>query len=676
MSGNYGLVVGSDYYRPTVDLSVIIVNYNVKEFLSNLLVSIEKASQGITVEVIVVDNASDDGSIELLKEKHPGVILISSDKNLGFSKANNLGLKRAKGRYLLLLNPDTLVEEDTFRKMIHFLDNNTSVGMAGCKILNPDGTLQLACRRGFPGPWTSFCKVTGLSTLFPKSRLFARYNLTYLDENQTYEVDAISGSFMMIRRECYEKTGGLDEQFFMYGEDLDLCYRVQKAGYKVYYYHDTRIIHYKGESTKRSNIDETRIFYDAMRLFVRKHFSGSFLVETVLRFAISLRETAAFLGRWKLVVVPIIIDAIVFNLSIYSASHIYTSFREWKGFPEFALGIVYSIPLILYLVTLLSTQVYRRDRISIFRYLPGWLLSFFIVSATTYFFKDFAYSRGVIIFTFLLAGVSSVIWRLMAKLIFRIGTDMQFATRRRTLVFGTSPISITIAQKLNKRQSAYHTVIGLLSSSRKEIGNKIEGFEVLGSIENAEKIVRAKKVNEIIFASEGLSYSQMMAVVAACTKDEVEFKVAGSNLEFLVGKTEVSLLDDIPLIGLTYNINSPLHKLIKRVFDFLLGVFLYISYHLLFRWFPVIGGNREINEMIKKIPSVICGSLSLVGPKSHTNKSGVFLGKPGITGLWYTEGENEENFEKLDIFYARNQNIWLDLEIIGKTLNLLINTRS
>ena len=283
-----------------MDLSIIIVNYNVKEFLQNLLHSIDKALQNLSSEIIVVDNASDDGSIEWIKSKFPSVKLIENKTNLGFGKANNQALKIAEGKYLLLINPDAIVSEDTFTKMIHFLEGQKDAGLAGCKILNPDGSLQLACRRSFPGPWTSFCKVTGLSNFFPNSKMFARYNLTYLNENQTYEVDAISGSFMMLKRVVYEKLGGFDEQFFMYGEDLDLCYRVQKAGYKVFYVHTTQVIHYKGESTKRSSMDETKIFYNAMHLFVKKHFSSSFLVEIILRSAIGFRKLFAFIGSGSL----------------------------------------------------------------------------------------------------------------------------------------------------------------------------------------------------------------------------------------------------------------------------------------------------------------------------------------------------------------------------------------
>lgn len=200
-----------------MDLSVIIVNYNVKEFLQNLLHSIEKASANLSKEIIVVDNASDDGSVEVIREKFPYVNLIENKINVGFGKANNQGLAIAKGKYILFINPDCIVSEDTLDKMISFFGGHSDCALAGCKILNSDGTLQLACRRSFPGPWTSFTKVTGLSNLFPKSRIFARYNLTYLDENKTYEVDAVSGSFMMMRKTVYDNVGGFDEQFFMYG---------------------------------------------------------------------------------------------------------------------------------------------------------------------------------------------------------------------------------------------------------------------------------------------------------------------------------------------------------------------------------------------------------------------------------------------------------------------------
>ncbi|KAB2841752.1 MAG: glycosyltransferase, partial [Melioribacteraceae bacterium] len=418
------------------DLSIIIVNYNVKEFLQNLLQSIEKASSNLSVETIIVDNASDDGSIEMLHKNFPQIKLIENKKNIGFGAANNQALEIAKGKYILLLNPDTIVKEDTFSEMIKFFETHSGAGMAGCKVLNPDGTLQLACRRGFPGPWTSFTKVIGLSKIFPNSKLFARYNLTFLDENQTYEVDAISGSFMMLRKEVYEKIGGFDPDFFMYGEDLDLCYRTQKAGFKVYYVHSTEIIHYKGESTKRSKIDETKIFYDAMHLFVKKHFSTSFIVELILRFAIILRKFLAFVNVYKNVIVSSIFDLVLFSLSVLLAENFYES-ETWNGFHEDVKPLIYIVPAFIQFLISSFSGLYKKNTVSILRSLISLFFGFIFISSLTFFFKQFAFSRAVVLITYFAAAVFFVLWRLIFKILFRIGLTHE-KNHHRTLIVGTS----------------------------------------------------------------------------------------------------------------------------------------------------------------------------------------------------------------------------------------------
>ncbi|MCG8605439.1 glycosyltransferase family 2 protein, partial [bacterium] len=279
------------------ELSVIIVNYNVKDFLQQTLLSVKKSLRGSFGEIIVVDNASSDGSVRLIKRDFPEVRLLENYTNLGFAKASNQGLAAARGRYLALLNPDTVVREDTFSKMLEFYDANPETGMLGCKILNPDGTLQLACRRSFPTPWVAFTKLCGLSYLFPKSKLFGKYNLTYLDENEACEVEAVSGSFMMIRREVLENVGYLDEAFFLYGEDLDWCYRIREKGWRVKYFPGTQIIHFKGESSKHAQFDYLKVFYRAMSLFVQKQFKAKylFLPYRVLLLAIWARAGFSFL---------------------------------------------------------------------------------------------------------------------------------------------------------------------------------------------------------------------------------------------------------------------------------------------------------------------------------------------------------------------------------------------
>ena len=254
-----------------MDLSIVIVSYNVKGFLEQALRALIHAAEGIEAEILVVDNASFDGSPEMVESLFPQVHLMRSE-NVGFAGGNNLALRQCKGRYVLLINPDTLVQADTLRVMMRFLEEHPAAGAAGCKLLNPDGTLQLACRRGFPTPMAALSKMVGLAALFPRSPVFGAYNLTYLRPEQTHEVDALSGSFMMVRREVLDAVGLLDERFFMNGEDLDWCYRIKKAGWRIYYVPDTQVIHFGGQSQKLvSRYRERLWFYRAMYLFVKKH---------------------------------------------------------------------------------------------------------------------------------------------------------------------------------------------------------------------------------------------------------------------------------------------------------------------------------------------------------------------------------------------------------------------
>ena len=659
-----------------MDLSIIIVNYNVKEFLQNLLHSVNKAAQDISHEIIIVDNGSDDGSVELIQQKFPDVKLIINEKNLGFGKANNIAMKQAAGEYFLLLNPDTLLSEDTLKEMMSFLKKQPDAGIAGCKILNPDGTLQLACRRSFPGPWISFCKVMGLSNLFPKSKIFAKYNLTYLDENQTYEVDAISGSFMMMKREVYKKTGGFDQDFFMYGEDLDLCYRIQKEGYKVFYVHSAQIIHYKGESTKRSSIDDTKLFYDAMHLFVKKHFSASFIVEIILQTAIIFRKFFAFLGKRKFIIMPLIIDIIIFDLSLLFAEKSYSSHTKWTGFPHSTIYWIYTIPVLIQATISALGGVYRREYLSVLRTILSVIIGFFILSSIIYFFKEFAYSRAVLLITYLMVFLLFIAWRVIAKLFFKVGIEGGNPDSKRAIIIGTNDQTIQIAEKLQNISSEFHNIIGLIGFSMKNLGENLKGFQVLGTSDNIIKIIRNNNINEVVFSSNEISYNQMMSIVSLCRNENVEFKLIGKNLDFLVGKTSVSMLDDIPIIEIKYNISKPLFRFVKVIFDYLSALL------VLFLIYPFIylinrAGKKpgDFGEFILKIPLVFAGRISLVGPKELDKDSNIYLGKKGLTGLWYIDDFAGINSEKLNIFYARNQSPWFDLEILGKTLLKMWNRK-
>lgn len=256
-------------------LDIVIVSYNVRYQLEQCLRSVERASQGIDVNIWVVDNASSDGTIPYLRDRFPSVHYIENKDNAGFSRANNQGIRFGKGSYVLLLNPDTIVGEDVLRGCLQFLEEHPEVGATGVRMLHPNGSFAPESRRGLPTPFTSFCKMTGLSTLFPKSKWFGRYYMRYLNTEEPNPIEVISGAFCMVRRKALDNIGLLDEQFFMYGEDIDLSYRLLQAGWKNYYLPLT-ILHYKGESTVKSTFRYVHVFYNSMLIFFNKHYSSQY----------------------------------------------------------------------------------------------------------------------------------------------------------------------------------------------------------------------------------------------------------------------------------------------------------------------------------------------------------------------------------------------------------------
>ncbi len=255
-------------------LSIVIVSYNVKYYLEQCLCSVARACRGLDAETWVVDNASSDGSVGYARSRFPDVHFIENRENVGFSRANNMAIRQAKGEYVLLLNPDTVVGEDTFSGCLRFMDSHPEAGATGVAMLKDDGSFAWESRRGMPTPFTSFCKMAGLCALFPRSRRFGRYYMRYLDKDETNQIDVISGAFCMVRRSALDETGLLDEDFFMYGEDIDLSYRLLQRGYKNYY-QPFRILHYKGESTNKSSFRYVHVFYKAMLIFFNKHYRSS-----------------------------------------------------------------------------------------------------------------------------------------------------------------------------------------------------------------------------------------------------------------------------------------------------------------------------------------------------------------------------------------------------------------
>ena len=276
-------------------LSIVIVSYNVKYYVAQCITSVLRSQGGVEADITVVDNHSQDGTVEFLRERFPPVKVVAGNHNLGFARANNIAIRATSGEYVLLLNPDTIVGEDVLSACLSFMDAHPRCGGLGLRMLNTTGDVAMESRRGLPTPMTSFYKMTGLCSRFPKSKRFGRYYLGFLPWDEPVRIEVISGAFCMLRREALDSIGLLDEDFFMYGEDIDLSYRLCKGGYENWYIPAT-ILHYKGESTHKSSFRYVHVFYEAMLIFFRKHYGHmSLLLSLPIKAAICLKAAGALL---------------------------------------------------------------------------------------------------------------------------------------------------------------------------------------------------------------------------------------------------------------------------------------------------------------------------------------------------------------------------------------------
>lgn len=656
------------------EISVIIVSYNVRDLLESCLQSLYTALTGIRHEVFVVDNRSDDGTVEMVGRRFPRVSLIASEENLGFARGNNLALAAARGEIILLLNPDTLVQEDTISSMLRFFDGNPDVGMAGCKIIKPDGTLELACRRSFPSPWVSFTKLSGLSSLFPRSPLFARYNLTYLSEDESYEVDAISGSFMMLRRTVYNAIGGLDESYFMYGEDLDYCYRTQKAGWKLFYVHSTKIIHYGGESTKRSSIDAPAEFYHAMQVFARNNLGLSAFSLGVISLGIRLRLAVARSRRVIARGLPMLFDAITTVIALALAELI--RFGAFFRFPEYAYPTVYVVVVLVMLFGLLVAGAYTREQYHIVRSALGVLIAFLILSSLTFFFKEWGFSRLVV----LIAGGLNLMFipgrRIIGAVISPARREHP-VTGRRTLLVGLNEQTLDVLARLKRLDEQSYHIIGLIDTSRRRIGDVLAGTPVLGAVQNIGKVIEENDVTDVIIGPDSLPYSDILSMIGRTRGKLVNYRIVPRSMEFIVGKTSVDQLSSVPLLDFEYNLMKSSNRFLKRLLDVILSL---PAVLLIYPFVSLLSDRTRpapLTRMILGLPAVLRGTKSLVGydPATFHVPEGVYLGKPGLTGLAQLRNIDQLTEDEVlgsVIQYVRNYSVFLDIEILIRTVLLFM----
>jgi GT2 family glycosyltransferase len=636
-----------------MQLSVVIVNYNVRAFLEQALLSVRRAMQGIEGEVWVVDNNSVDDSVRMVEEKFPEVRLIANKTNTGFAVANNQAIRESLGKYVLLLNPDTLVEEDTFAKCLDFMEAHPDAGALGVKLIDGSGKFLPESKRGFPTPWVAFCKTFGLSVFFPKSRVFNRYYLGYLDANETHAVDVLVGAFMWMRRAALDKAGLLDEAFFMYGEDIDLSYRVARAGYKNYYFPHTKIIHYKGESTKKGSLNYVRTFYQAMIVFTRKHFTGrqAGLFVLMLQAAIWFRAGLTLArNAWNQLWLPatdalVIYGGLVF-LKDFWANYYY---RDPTWFKTNVLWFNFPLYILIWLGTVRLSGGYDR-RYDLRRLLRGLALGTLILAAV-YGLLDLNYrpSRALVLLGAAWAALGVLCVRAAAHFIefrnFDVGRD-----RVKNLVLVASlPESARVLSLLNQA-GVRKNLIGTVAPP-----GMPDDRAFLSTADQLDEVVRIYRVDELIFCSKDMRAQDIMRWMSRLGP-AVSYKIVPEESLNIIGSSSKDEPGELYTIEVRYNIAAPYQRRNKRVLDLLL-----CAAAPLLLLFP------KRRAVFSAWPAVFIGRKTWVGYAPHAENNALPALKPGVFSpldAFKDLRASGKTAARLNYLYAKDWSVWRDVEVV------------
>lgn len=640
-------------------LSIVIVNYNVRYFLEQCLHSVEEAITGLDAEVFVVDNNSVDGSNEMVASKFPWVKLIANKDNVGFSKANNQAIKIARGDYVLLLNPDTVLEHDTLVKCVSFMDEHPDAGGLGIKMVDGKGQFLPESKRGLPTPGVAFYKIFGLSTLFPRSKVFGKYHLGYLDNDKTHQVDILSGAFMMLRKETLDKTGLLDETFFMYGEDIDLSYRITKAGYKNYYFPEARIIHYKGESTKKSSINYVFVFYNAMIIFAKKHFSQSNarLFSLLIHIAIYLRAGMAIISRLlKKLILPILDALIIYFGSLLIVDYWETNviYKIGGHYPQTFLSIVLPLYTLIWIFAVFVAGGYDKP-LKIRKIITG-ILSGTIAILVFYALlpAELRFSRAIIILSGIWAIGSIILLRLVLHFSgfkdYRLGYNIN----KRFVIAGEAEEAGRVADLLHKTL-VNPSFIGLVSIENQS--RLTDGF--IGTVSQLKDIISIYKIDEVIFCAKDIPAQNIIDLMTRLQHEEVDFKIAPPESLSIIGSNSINTTGDLYVININ-SIGKSNNLRNKRLFD-LSVAFLLLPFSPLLMWF-----TRKPHGFIINIFRVILGIRTWVGYSQIQDGTlpGIKKGILNPTDVLPGKVINEETAARLNMLYARDYKMGTDLNII------------
>ncbi|HKJ40961.1 MAG TPA: glycosyltransferase [Sunxiuqinia sp.] len=641
----------------TIKLSVVIVNYNVKYFLEQCLHAVQNACVSIGAEVFVVDNNSVDGSCQMVRDKFPEVLLIENHDNKGFSKANNQAIHLAKGEYVLLLNPDTIVEEDSFVKCIQFMDSHHDAGGLGVKMIDGKGQFLPESKRGLPTPMVAFYKIFGLSKLFSHSRRFARYHMGHLNQDKINEVDVLAGAFMLLRRTTLNKTGFLDEDYFMYGEDIDLSYRITQAGYKNYYFPNTTIIHYKGESTKKGSINYVKIFYQAMAIFARKHFSKgrADVFSFLINLAIYFRAFLAVLTRIAKSLFLPVIDALVIYAGYLWLLPYWEQFRYEPGYyPDLYLQFVVPIYVLIWLIGIWLAGGYQKPIriINIFKGLIWGTIGILVFHSLVN--ENLRFSRALILL--------GSVWAFIVLLSYRYllshskSKRVQFDRNRKkrvVLIAGSKE-----AKRINDLIAQSHmkiNVVGLVQPDEKNTDEKS-----LGNLSQLAEIIQVHKIDELIFSASDLPSQRIINIMLKLTDLNIEYKIAPPKSLSIIGSSSIDTAGELYVVHLNA-ITRERNKRNKRMLDLALSLVFLVTY-------PIVCWTvKQKWGLLKNLFFVLTASKSWVGfAGNEETKTRLPNIKPGILNPAdrFEEGLSEERKLEIDMVYAKNYRILQDLDII------------
>ena len=660
-------------------LSVVIVNYNVCYFLEQALLSVRRAVEklGQPVEVFVVDNNSADGSVAMVRARFPEVTLIANQDNPGFSKANNQALRRATGQYQLLLNPDTVVEEDTFRACCDFMDAHPTCGGLGVKMLDGQGRFLPESKRALPTPAVAFYKIFGLARLFPRSRTFGRYHLGFLDPDQTHEIEVLSGAFMLLRQAALARVGLLDEDYFMYGEDIDLSYRLTRGGWKNYYFPGTRIIHYKGESTKRTSVNYVFVFYRAMVIFARKHFAPgrAGLFSGLINAAIWLRAGAAVAERLAVRAAPLLLDAALiwggmyFLKSYWEANHKFVP----GDYPPQYMTVAVPVYIGVWLTSAYLSGGYDQP-VRTSRVVRGVFVGTLLISAASNFLDAWRFSKALIILGGAWAVAALVGRQLLAHFLKYKNLRLSERRQKNIAIVGSGPESQRVRQLLEAAQVSAR-VVGYVSvqpegpavAADSEEHSLVHSFahspsEALGELRQLADIIRLYALNELIFCGKDLPASQIIGLMLSLPADPpVAYKILPEDSQYIIGSSSKDAPGDYYTLDIALNLYQPQKARAKRLLDVLTSAGLLALAPLL------IGFQTEKIGFLRNCSAVLLGRRSWVGLRylagpAHAVPAVLSPADAAVAAAPLTE----VTLRRLELLYAKDYEPGTDLSVLWR----------